>query len=73
VAILRFRKLAFYDTIFSPCSTSIAMESEMSRQIQGMILVMGVTGSGKSHFVNTVAGKSVVEEWKGIDSRKVTE
>ena len=38
-----------------------------------MILVMGVTGSGKSHFVNTLVGQSVVEEWKGIDSRKITD
>jgi GTP-binding protein EngB required for normal cell division len=35
-----------------------------------MVLVMGVTGAGKSHFVNTLVGKSVVEEWRGIDSRK---
>lgn len=27
-----------------------------------MILVMGVTGSGKSHFINQLAGKNVVEE-----------
>jgi GTP-binding protein EngB required for normal cell division len=46
------------------------MAREMSRQIQGMVLVMGVTGAGKSHFVNTLVGKSVVEEWRGIDSRK---
>jgi hypothetical protein len=49
------------------------MASEIARQIRGMILVMGVTGSGKSHFVNKLVGTSVVEEWWGIDSRKLIE
>lgn len=33
-----------------------------------MIVVMGVTGAGKSYFVNQLAGKSVVEEGADLDS-----
>lgn len=35
-----------------------------------MILVMGVTGSGKSHFINTLAGRAIVEEGDRLDSCK---
>ncbi|KAI0437599.1 P-loop containing nucleoside triphosphate hydrolase protein [Xylaria telfairii] len=33
-----------------------------------MIMIMGVTGSGKSYFVNQMAGKEVVEEGASLDS-----
>jgi len=35
-----------------------------------MIVVMGVTGAGKSYFVNQLAGKSVVEEGADLDPCK---
>lgn len=35
-----------------------------------MILIMGVTGSGKSHFINTLAGRTVVQEGDRLDSCK---
>lgn len=33
-----------------------------------MIVVMGVTGAGKSYFVNQLAGRKVVEEGANLDS-----
>lgn len=33
-----------------------------------MILVMGVTGAGKSYFINHLAGKTVVEEGADLKS-----
>jgi predicted GTPase len=35
-----------------------------------MILVMGVTGAGKSYFINQLAGSKVVEEGDSLDSCK---
>jgi ABC-type uncharacterized transport system ATPase component len=32
-----------------------------------MIVVMGVTGAGKSYFVNQLAGRKVVEEGSNLD------
>lgn len=37
-----------------------------------MIVVMGVTGAGKSHFINQLAGKEVVKEGSTLDSCKLT-
>lgn len=39
--------------------------SEYRRALEGidsMIMVMGETGTGKSHFINTLAGNNVVLE-----------
>lgn len=33
-----------------------------------MIVVMGVTGSGKSYLINKLAGEEVVPEGKDLDS-----
>jgi ABC-type uncharacterized transport system ATPase component len=33
-----------------------------------MIVVMGVTGAGKSYFINQLAGKDVVQEGADLDS-----
>jgi len=33
-----------------------------------MILVIGQTGAGKSHFINSIVGKKVVEESAHLDS-----
>jgi len=33
-----------------------------------LILVMGVTGSGKSYFINKIAGKTVVDEGHDLKS-----
>jgi len=35
---------------------------------ESMIVVMGVTGAGKSYFVNQLAGKSLVKEGADLDS-----
>jgi septin family protein len=35
-----------------------------------MIMVMGVSGAGKSHFINQLTGKEVVEESAGLESCK---
>lgn len=35
-----------------------------------MMIVMGVTGAGKSYFINQLAGKKVVEEGAQLDSCK---
>lgn len=35
-----------------------------------MIVVMGVTGSGKSHFINQLAGRNVVQEGEDLNSCK---
>jgi len=36
--------------------------------VPAMIVVMGVTGSGKSYFINQLAGRNVVEEGAGMRS-----
>jgi predicted GTPase len=33
-----------------------------------MIVVMGVTGAGKSYFINQLVGKDVVQEGADLDS-----
>ena len=35
-----------------------------------MILVMGVTGAGKSYFINQLAGKKLVQEGPDLESCK---
>jgi ABC-type uncharacterized transport system ATPase component len=40
------------------------------QEAASMIVIMGVTGAGKSYFVNQLAGKSVVEEGADLDSCK---
>jgi ABC-type uncharacterized transport system ATPase component len=35
-----------------------------------MVVVMGVTGAGKSYFINQLAGKQVVQEGSYLDSCK---
>ena len=37
-----------------------------------LILVMGITGAGKSYFVNKVAGKEIVAVGGSLDSCKST-
>lgn len=36
-----------------------------------MVVVMGVTGAGKSYFINQLAGKAVVREGLDLDSCKL--
>jgi GTPase SAR1 family protein len=38
-----------------------------------MIVVMGVTGAGKSYFINRLAGREVVQEGADLDSCKIPE
>lgn len=38
--------------------------------IGDMILVMGVTGAGKSYFINCLAGEGSAEEYHGLQSGK---
>lgn len=33
-----------------------------------MILIMGVTGAGKSYFINQLAGRTLVEEGADLES-----
>ena len=34
------------------------------------VVVMGVTGAGKSHFINKLAGKTVTDEGESLSSYK---
>lgn len=36
-----------------------------------MIVVMGVTGAGKSYFINQLAGQEVAQEGSDLDSCKL--
>ena len=38
----------------------------------GMIFVMGVTGAGKSHFINQLSERPMVSESDGLNSRELT-
>lgn len=38
--------------------------------VPSMIVVMGVTGAGKSYFINQLAGKEIVKEGSTLDSCK---
>ncbi|KAH0368177.1 hypothetical protein KCU65_g4235, partial [Aureobasidium melanogenum] len=40
----------------------------MDTDTPSMIVVMGVTGSGKSHFINQIAGREVVQEGASLHS-----
>lgn len=42
----------------------------MDTDAPSMIVVMGVTGSGKSHFINQMAGREVVQEGASLHSCK---
>lgn len=50
------------------------MSSDNSRASDAnMILVMGVTGSGKSYFINQLAGRQAVVESDQLDSCRLQE
>ena len=36
--------------------------------IRDMVLVMGVTGAGKSHFINRLSGMNSTQEFHGLES-----
>jgi len=42
-------------------SASNAQQADQTQEYN-MILIMGVTGSGKSHLINKLAGKTMTEE-----------
>jgi hypothetical protein len=46
------------------------VEMEEKRDAPSMVVVMGVTGAGKSYFINQLAGKEVVQESSNLDSCK---
>ena len=48
--------------------TSVKMEEKYDAP--SMVVVMGVTGAGKSYFINQLAGKQVVQEGSYLDSCK---
>ena len=41
-----------------------------TREKLSMIVVMGVTGAGKSYFINQLAGRDMVKEGATLDSCK---
>jgi translation initiation factor RLI1 len=46
------------------------VEMEGKCDAPSMVVVMGVTGAGKSYFINQLAGKEVVQEGSNLDSCK---
>jgi predicted GTPase len=46
------------------------MSHFLNDEMPGMILVMGVTGAGKSYLINRMAGSEVVAESSLLDSCK---
>jgi ABC-type lipoprotein export system ATPase subunit len=44
------------------------MGTDASQEKLSMVVVMGVTGSGKSYFINHLAGREVVQEGSTLDS-----
>ena len=40
------------------------------KESPSMVVVMGVTGAGKSYFINKLAGKEVVKEGPDLESCK---
>lgn len=46
------------------------MSADRNEDSLSMILVMGVTGSGKSYFINKLAGGNVVETGDDLHSCK---
>jgi predicted GTPase len=42
-----------------------------SEESVNMVIVMGVTGAGKSHLVNKLAGEQVVKEGDSLNSCKI--
>lgn len=45
------------------------MASDAHQQLS-MVVMMGVTGAGKSYFINTLGGKNIVEEGSDLNSCK---
>ena len=41
---------------------------DVKQAVPSMIVVMGVTGAGKSYFINQLAGKEVVQEGPDLES-----
>lgn len=50
--------------------TNINNDGQAKADAPSMIVVMGVTGSGKSYLINRLAGKEVVTEGSTLDSCK---
>ena len=46
----------------------MTLRKDAQDEAPSMIVVMGVTGAGKSHFINQLAGKEVVQEGADLDS-----
>lgn len=55
-----------------PLNTSGPTSGAAEAQKLDMILVTGVTGAGKSYFINQLAGREVVEEGRDLKSCKPT-
>jgi predicted GTPase len=46
------------------------VKMEENHDAPSMVVIMGVTGAGKSYFINQLAGKEVVQEGSNLDSCK---
>lgn len=45
-------------------------QQDEQKEAPSMIVVMGVTGAGKSYFINQLAGNKVVKEGPDLESCK---
>jgi len=46
-------------------------EQRQEDEVLSMIVVMGVTGAGKSFFINKIAGEEAVKTGSSLDSCKL--
>lgn len=46
----------------------MTVRKDTQAEALNMIVVMGVTGAGKSYFINQLAGKEVVKEGPDLES-----
>jgi predicted GTPase len=51
----------------------LEMSGKAENDAPSMVVIMGVTGAGKSHFINRLAGKQAVEEGASLDPCKLIE
>lgn len=61
ILVAQYIRAAWNNSSVIEKTESITLQTSNMASAEPLIVVMGVTGAGKSHFINTLAGRQVVK------------